>query len=281
MEYRNFGTFQTSVDRFNEPPGGGMMVIQISNRYDSSPSPTNQRQHDEVYQTPRLRSPDPYPSGHARVAASRGLRDNDGNLPVLSDIQDLPLMVNDEWPTDRPTMVPSQASVKYTGASENDLRHTAPETASSFHLGWKLGLIERCARGPDCVYVQRYPKCIRANCQLLLAFRERYRNFKRHCSAGTSEAQPLQTPLEHPSLSRRRSRLTQSYVLPSRAGLAGLWNAPAPSVERYCTVWTCRSGWVRPSPQRCPGATASGRPVWQARGGNRYLSVIASGENIR
>src|SRR5215813_8045648 len=65
-----FGTFQIPVDSFNETPGGGSMVIATSNRNDSSPSPTNQRQHEAVYQTPRFRSPHPYSYRHARVAAS-------------------------------------------------------------------------------------------------------------------------------------------------------------------------------------------------------------------
>src|SRR5438132_12640060 len=47
-----FGTFQIPVDSFNETSGGGRMVIATSNRYDSSTSTTNQRQNDEVYETP-------------------------------------------------------------------------------------------------------------------------------------------------------------------------------------------------------------------------------------
>jgi len=46
------GTFQIPVDSFNETSGGGRMVIATSNRYDSSTSTTNQRQNDEVYETP-------------------------------------------------------------------------------------------------------------------------------------------------------------------------------------------------------------------------------------
>src|SRR2546421_5452784 len=85
------GTFQIPVDSFNETPGGGRMVIATSNRDDSSPSPPNQRQPDAVYQTPRFRSPHPYLYRHARVAASRCLRENDGNRQMLSDIPDLSL----------------------------------------------------------------------------------------------------------------------------------------------------------------------------------------------
>ena len=81
--------FQLTVSE--ETSGGGRMVILNTNPEDSSPSTTNQRPHDEVYQTPRFRSPDPYPDRHARVAASRCLRENDGNRPVLSDIPDLSL----------------------------------------------------------------------------------------------------------------------------------------------------------------------------------------------
>ena len=64
------------------PMGSGMVD-------DSSPSTTNQRPHDAVYQTPRLRCPDPYPYGHAGVAASRHLRENDAHRAVLSHLQDL------------------------------------------------------------------------------------------------------------------------------------------------------------------------------------------------
>ncbi len=85
------GTFQIPVDSFQETSGGGTMVILKSNLYDSSPSTTNQRPHDEVYETPRVRSTDPYPDCHDGVAASRRLRKNDTNSPVLSDIADLSL----------------------------------------------------------------------------------------------------------------------------------------------------------------------------------------------
>src|SRR5215831_5509114 len=62
--------FQIPVDSFNATPGGGRVVIATSNRDDSSPSTTNQRQHDEVYETPRFRCTDPYPYCHAGVAVS-------------------------------------------------------------------------------------------------------------------------------------------------------------------------------------------------------------------
>src|SRR5215510_10663403 len=67
------------------------MVICIVNPEDSSPSSTNQRPYDEVYQTPRFSSPDPYPYCHARLAASRCLRANDTNRQLLSDIPHLSL----------------------------------------------------------------------------------------------------------------------------------------------------------------------------------------------
>jgi hypothetical protein len=85
------GTFQMPVDSFQKASGGSRMLIRITNRYDSSASPTTQRQHDEVYQTPRFRSPDPYPYRHACVAQSRRLRQNDANRPGVSDIADLSL----------------------------------------------------------------------------------------------------------------------------------------------------------------------------------------------
>src|SRR5437870_11390626 len=86
----HFGTFRIPVDSFQETSGGSRMLIRISNLYDSSTSTTNQRQRNEVYQTPRFRAPDAYPYRHARVAASRCLRQNDGNRKSLSNIQDLP-----------------------------------------------------------------------------------------------------------------------------------------------------------------------------------------------
>src|SRR6266481_6294026 len=85
------GTFQIPVDNFNETSGGGTMVILKSNLYDSSPSTTNQRPHDEVYETPRFRAPDPYPDCHDGLAASRRLRANDEHRKILSDIPDLSL----------------------------------------------------------------------------------------------------------------------------------------------------------------------------------------------
>src|SRR5207244_7043803 len=71
------GTFRIPVDSFQETSGGSRMVIRISNLYDSSTSTTNQRQRNEVYQTPRFRAPDAYPYRNTRVAASRCLRQND------------------------------------------------------------------------------------------------------------------------------------------------------------------------------------------------------------
>src|SRR5260221_14628958 len=85
------GTFRIPVDSFQETSGGSRMLIRISNLYDSSTSTTNQRQRNEVYQTPRFRAQDAYPYRHARVAASRCLRQNDGNRKSLSNIQHLPL----------------------------------------------------------------------------------------------------------------------------------------------------------------------------------------------
>src|SRR4030095_6029096 len=85
------GTFQIPVDSFEATSGDARMVICIVNPEDSSPSSTNQRPYDEVYQTPRFRSPDPYPYRHARLVVSRGLRENDTTSPLLSDIHHLPL----------------------------------------------------------------------------------------------------------------------------------------------------------------------------------------------
>src|SRR5215813_14709908 len=89
--YRLNGTFQIPVDSFEETSGDARMVICIVNPEDSSPSSTNQRPCDAVYQTPRFSSPDPYPYRHARVAASRCLRENDAHRQLLSDIPHLSL----------------------------------------------------------------------------------------------------------------------------------------------------------------------------------------------
>lgn len=58
---------------------------------DASTSPTNQRPHTAVDETPRLRPPDPDPSRHARLAASRCLREKDCHRTLVSDIQPLAL----------------------------------------------------------------------------------------------------------------------------------------------------------------------------------------------
>jgi hypothetical protein len=60
-----------------------------------------------------------------RVKTEQDAKDH-GTLPSRPLLQ---LMVNDDWPTDRQTMVPGQASVEPTGASENDFRQTASEAA--------------------------------------------------------------------------------------------------------------------------------------------------------
>ena len=67
------------------------MLIQISNLYDASTSTTTQRQRNEVYQTPRFSSPDPYRDCQTGVAVSRHLRKNDSDRPVFSDSTDLSL----------------------------------------------------------------------------------------------------------------------------------------------------------------------------------------------
>jgi len=65
------------------------MAITTLNRHDSSPSTTNQRPYDEVYQTPRLRSSHPYRNGQARLAPSRHLRHNDANRSGVSRLQNV------------------------------------------------------------------------------------------------------------------------------------------------------------------------------------------------
>jgi hypothetical protein len=60
-----------------------------------------------------------------RVKSEEAATDH-GTLPSKPPLQ---LMVNDDWHTDRQTMVPGQASVEPPGASENDFRQTDPEAA--------------------------------------------------------------------------------------------------------------------------------------------------------
>src|SRR6266446_2109244 len=91
FDYRNNGTFQIPVDSSQETSGGSRMLNRKPHCYDSSTSPTNQRQHDEVYQTPRFRSPHAYRDCQTGLVVPRRLRENDANRPLLSDLQDLPL----------------------------------------------------------------------------------------------------------------------------------------------------------------------------------------------
>src|SRR5262249_24908318 len=70
----NSGMFHIPVDSFIDAFGGGSMAIIRWNRHDSSPSTTNQRRYDEVYQTSRLRSSNPYRNCETRLDQSRHLR---------------------------------------------------------------------------------------------------------------------------------------------------------------------------------------------------------------
>src|SRR5262245_31996421 len=83
------GISQIPVDSFIETSGGGTMVSQASNRYDLSPAP--QRSPNEVYQTPRFRSPDPDRNCHDRLALSRRLRQDNAHRTGVSHLQDLSL----------------------------------------------------------------------------------------------------------------------------------------------------------------------------------------------
>ena len=86
-----FGTVQIPVDSFNATPGGGTMMIEISNPEDSSPPTTDQRQNNDIREATRLRCSNPYPYGHAGLALARRLWENDAHRTVLSHLQDLPL----------------------------------------------------------------------------------------------------------------------------------------------------------------------------------------------
>jgi hypothetical protein len=80
---RKSGTFQMPVDSSQETSGGSRMLMRKPNRDDSSTSTTNQRDPDEVYQTPRLRSPHPYRDCQTGVAVSRHLWENDAHRPAI------------------------------------------------------------------------------------------------------------------------------------------------------------------------------------------------------
>src|SRR4030095_14473073 len=70
------------------------MAITTRNRDDSSPSTTNQRPYDEVYQTPRFNASHPYRNGQARLAPSRHLWQDDTNCSGVSHLQNLSLSVD-------------------------------------------------------------------------------------------------------------------------------------------------------------------------------------------
>jgi hypothetical protein len=84
------GTVQIPVDSFHATSGGRKMVITHEIHWiDHHRAP--QRQHYEVYQTPRCHSSTSYPHCHAGLAQSRRLRQNDADRPGLSPFQDLAL----------------------------------------------------------------------------------------------------------------------------------------------------------------------------------------------
>jgi hypothetical protein len=85
------GTFQISVDSVSSTPGGGRMALCRAHHYDASPSPTTQRPHDAVDQTPRLRAPHADRDRQTRLAVSRHLRNNDAKRPGLSESAHLAL----------------------------------------------------------------------------------------------------------------------------------------------------------------------------------------------
>src|SRR4029434_8238983 len=72
-----FGMFHSPVDSFIDAFGGDRMAIIRLNHHDSSPYTTDQRRYDEVYQTSRFRSSNPYRNCQRRLAPSRHLRPDD------------------------------------------------------------------------------------------------------------------------------------------------------------------------------------------------------------
>ena len=85
------GMFHSPVDSFIDAFGGDRMAIIRLNHHDSSPSTTDQRRYDEVYQTSRLRSSNPYRNCQRRLAPSRHLRQDDPDCSSVSHLQNLSL----------------------------------------------------------------------------------------------------------------------------------------------------------------------------------------------
>src|SRR6266446_9798498 len=85
------GMFHSPVDSFIDAFGGDRMAIIRLNHHDSSPSTTDQRRYDEVYQTSRLRSSNPYRHCQRRLAPSRHLRQDDPDCSSVSHLQNLSL----------------------------------------------------------------------------------------------------------------------------------------------------------------------------------------------
>ena len=83
---KNEGIVQIPVDNFNQTSGGGTMMSETAHPDDSSPPTTDQRQNNAMRETTRLRCSNPYAYGHAGVAPSRRLRENDANRTVLSHL---------------------------------------------------------------------------------------------------------------------------------------------------------------------------------------------------
>src|SRR6266446_7595487 len=85
------GMFHSPVDSFIDAFGGDRMAIIRLNHHDSSPSTTDQRRYDEVYQTSRFRSANPYRNCQRRLDPSRPLRQDDPDCSGLSHFQNLSL----------------------------------------------------------------------------------------------------------------------------------------------------------------------------------------------
>jgi hypothetical protein len=112
-----------------------------------------------------------------QVNTEQGVTDS-GTLPTRPPLH---LVVNNDDQTNQPGMAPGQAIIAPTGAAEHDRRHEDSKAASSFHLCCHSAFVRALLEGPNWVYIQPYLRCNRANCQLLLAFREGGRFFQPDC----------------------------------------------------------------------------------------------------
>src|SRR5712691_846532 len=104
--------FHSPVDSFIDAFGGDRMAIIRLNHHDSSPSTTDQRRYDEVYQTSRLRPSTPYRHCQRRLAPSRPLRQDDPDRSSVSHLQNLSLsaLLGCQTSLGRPLAIPNTLS---------------------------------------------------------------------------------------------------------------------------------------------------------------------------